>query len=431
MIIKKFQNKAFMKNIVKLDIKKFNLENGLKVLTLEEHFIPIVSYYTFYKVGSRNEIPGITGISHLFEHMMFKGSKRFKNISFDKILEPVGGYSNAFTSRDMTVYYENFPPDALRLVIELDSDRMGSLNLDLKELNSEREVVKEERRYRTENSIVGKMDEELYLAAYSAHPYRFPIIGWMSDLNNINIDDCHDYLKTYYNPANSCIVLVGDFNTDTALALIEENYSKIKVHPPKRQFITKEPIQPGERRVECHKTAEVFSFMVGFHAPDINDPDIFSMEILRTILTDGESSRLQKKLVYEKEIALSVYSDFTLRMDPTLFVLYVQMKPGYSSEEGKKMLYDEIEKIKDGDVLDKEIIKSKNMVESNFLKSIKTTVGLGEKIGMFEILFGDYNYIFKVLDEFEKIVKNDLIKVANKYFIKDNRTVVTLVPKST
>jgi len=419
-----------MKNVIEFDIKKLHLQNGLKVLTLENHFIPIVSYYTFYKVGSRNEIPGITGISHLFEHMMFKGSKKFKNISFDKILEPMGGYSNAYTSRDMTVYYENFPPDVLKLVVELDSDRMGSLNLVSKELDSEREVVKEERRYRTENSIIGKMDEELYLAAYSAHSYRFPIIGWMSDLSNINIDDCHGYLETYYNPANSCIVLVGDFNTNTALSLIEENYGKIHVNPAKRQCITKEPTQTGEKRVEYRKPAEVYSFMVGFHAPDINNPDIFALEILRTILTDGESSRLQKKLIYDKEITLSVYSDFTWRIDPTLFVLYVQMKPGYSFEEGEKVLYGEIEKIKDGDVLDKEIIKAKNKIESYFFKSIKTTLGLGEKIGSSEILFGDYNFIFKVLDEFKKIEKNDLIKVANKYFVKDNRTVVTLVPKS-
>jgi len=419
-----------MKNVIEFDIKKFNLQNGLKVLTLENHFIPIVSYYTFYKVGSRNEIPGITGISHLFEHMMFKGSKKFKNISFDKILEPMGGYSNAYTSRDMTVYYENFPPDVLKLVVELDSDRMGSLNLVSKELDSEREVVKEERRYRTENSIIGKMDEELYLAAYSAHSYRFPIIGWMSDLSNINIDDCHGYLETYYNPANSCIVLVGDFNTNTALSIIEQNYSKIQVNPVKRQCITKEPTQTGEKRVEYRKPAEVYSFMVGFHAPDINNPDIFALEILRTILTDGESSRLQKKLIYDKEIALSVYSDFTWRIDPTLFVLYVQMKPNYSSEEGEKLLYDEIEKIKNGDILDKDIIKAKNKIESYFFKSIKTTLGLGEKIGSSEILFGDYNFIFKVLDEFKKIEKNNLIKVVNKYFIKDNRTVVTLVPKS-
>ena len=419
-----------MKNVIEFDIKKFHLQNGLKVLTLENHFIPIVSYYTFYKVGSRNETPGITGISHLFEHMMFKGSKKFKNISFDKILEPMGGYSNAYTSRDMTVYYENFPPDVLKLVVELDSDRMGSLNLVSKELDSEREVVKEERRYRTENSIIGKMDEELYLAAYSAHPYRFPIIGWMSDLSNINIDDCHSYLETYYNPANSCIVLVGDFNTNTALSIIEQNYSKIQVNPVKRQCITKEPTQTGEKRVEYRKPAEVYSFMVGFHTPDINNPDIFALEILRTILTDGESSRLQKKLIYDKEIALSVYSDFSWRIDPTLFVFYIQMKPNYSSEMGEKLLYDEIEKIKNGDILDKDIIKAKNKIEGYFFKSIKTTLGWGEKIGSSEMLFGDYNFIFKVLDEFKKIEKNNLINVANKYFVKDNRTVVTLVPKS-
>ncbi len=419
-----------MNNIVNLEINKFSLQNGLKVITLEDHFIPIVSYFTFFKVGSRNEIPGITGISHLFEHMMFKGSKKFKNISFDKILEPVGGYSNAYTSRDMTVYYEKFPPDVLKLVIELDSDRMGSLNLIPKELDSEREVVKEERRYRVENSIIGKMDEELYLAAYSAHSYRFPIIGWIDDLNNININDCNDYLRKYYNPKNSIIVIIGDFNTDDALKLIENNYGKIQTYTSIEHFVTKEPKQTGEKRIECHKTAQVYSFMACYHVPDVNNSDIYALEILQTVLTDGEGSILQKKLVYLDEIALTVYSDFTWRIDPGIFIIYVQMKPGYNSSDGEKIVYEEIEKIKDGNISEKEIIKAKNKIESDFIRSIKTTSGLGEKIGIFETLLGDYSHIFSVLTKFENIQKDDLIEAAKKYFIKDNRTVVTLIPKS-
>jgi predicted Zn-dependent peptidase len=418
-----------MNNRFKLDIRKFQLDNGLKILALEDHFIPIVSYYTFYKVGSRNEIPGITGISHLFEHMMFKGSKKFKNVSFDKILEPMGGYSNAYTSKDMTVFYENFPPDVLSLVVELDSDRMSNLNLDTKELNSEREVVKEERRYRTDNSIIGKLDEELYLAGYNIHPYRFPIIGFISDLDNISVNDCYNYLKTYYNPSNSCIVIVGDFNFDVLLKLIEEHYGKIKSPRLKKQFITSEPEQSGEKRVEYHKPAEVYSFMIGFHVPDVFSPDVYTLEILQTILTDGESSLLQKKLIYEEQIALSIFSDFTWRIDPSYFVLYIQMKPNYTAEEGEKILYQVIEKVKNGDISDKEIVKAKNKIESNFIKSIKTTSGKGEKIGTFETLFSDYKLIFNILDEINKIEKDNLIKVANKYFTKNNRTVATLIPK--
>ncbi|MCK4965632.1 insulinase family protein, partial [bacterium] len=259
-----------------LDIKEFTLSNGLKILALEDHFIPIVSYFTLYKAGSRNEIPGITGISHLFEHMMFKGSKKFNNVSFDKILEPMGGYSNAYTSRDMTVYYENFPPDALKLVVELDSDRMSSLNLEIKELDSEREVVKEERRYRTDNSIIGKMDEVLYSSAYSAHSYRNPIVGWMSDLDNISLERCKEYLSTYYNPANACIVVVGDFKTDELISMIEENYGKIEVSPGRENLITQEPEQTGEKRIECPKAAQIYSIMTGYHVPEVKSRDTFA-----------------------------------------------------------------------------------------------------------------------------------------------------------
>ncbi|MFC1557991.1 M16 family metallopeptidase [candidate division KSB1 bacterium] len=414
----------------KLDIKEITLSNGLKVITLEDHFIPIVSYFTLYKVGSRNEIPGITGISHLFEHMMFKGSKKFNNVSFDKILEPMGGYSNAYTSRDMTVYYENFPPDALKLVVELDSDRMSNLNLEIEELDSEREVVKEERRYRTDNSIIGKMDEVLYSSAYSAHSYRNPIVGWMPDLDNISLERCREYLSTYYNPVNSRIVVVGDFITDELVSMIEENYGNIQVNPGRENLMTQEPGQSGEKRIECPKAAQIYSIMAGYHVPEVKSGDTFALEVLQTILTDGEGSHLQRELIYKQQKAVAVYSDFTWRIDPSLFVFYIQMKPGVTGLEGENAVYNEIDKIKEGGISDSDIIKAKNKLESSFWDTVKTATGLAEKIGVCELLFDDYTFIYNVLDEFNKIQKEDIIAVVDKYFKKSNRTVVTLIPQS-
>ena len=229
------------------------LSNGLKVLTFENHSLPVVSMYTLYKVGSRNERPGITGISHLLEHMMFNGSKKFGPKEFDRILESGGGHSNAYTSRDLTVYYEDFASNLLETVIELDSDRMGWLNLSEELLSSESDVVKEERRMRTDNSVQGRLEEELYSASFQCHPYRWPIIGWMSDIENISVKDCKEYYKRYYAPNNAILVLAGDFQSNDALKMIEKHYGIIPAGSSPVSPNTIEPPQNGEKRIKFNK----------------------------------------------------------------------------------------------------------------------------------------------------------------------------------
>ncbi|HEM45913.1 MAG TPA: insulinase family protein, partial [Alphaproteobacteria bacterium] len=284
---------------IDIDATVRTLENGLKVILVEDHSVPVLSRQTFYRVGARNERPGITGISHFMEHMMFNGAERYGPKEFDAVLEANGGYSNAFTSKDMTAYYENISADGLELVVDLDSDRMGALALDPKFLCSEMGVVQEERRYSIDNSIFGLMYEELFALAYKAHPYSWPVLGWMSDLDGICRDDCIAYFRTYYAPNNAVLIVAGDFETDEAFELIERYYGDIPRQEPPAKLRTTEPKQFGERRAEVRKPAALPQVLIGYGATSVASADIYALDVLQTILTTGHSSRLYKRLVRE------------------------------------------------------------------------------------------------------------------------------------
>ena len=412
-----------------LDIKSQQLPNGLKILTLEDHTLPICTYFTFFKVGSRNEKQAITGISHLFEHMMFNGAKRYGPKEFDRILESNGGVSNAYTTNDFTAYFEDFPSNKLELIIDLDADRLENLLLNEENLSSEREVVKEERRLRTDNSNEGKLEEELYAAAFQAHPYHWPVVGWMGDLDAITREDCVNYFKTYYSVGNATIIIVGDVNPAEAFKLIDKYYGHLKPGPAIPKVVNAEPEQKGERRVQYYKEAQLPAFMAGFHIPSVQSEDIYALDVLQIILTEGESSRLYKTLVYEKQMATDVWSSYFYTIDPGLFYIYVGMKPNFNTTEAEKVLYDEIEKVKNVGVTEKELQKAKNILEANFIKSMKTNNGRANLIGTYQTLFGDYTLLNKVLDKYKALTVEDIKKVAQKYFTDRNRTVATLVPE--
>src|SRR5437764_9272378 len=231
-------------------VEEHSLPNGLQIRLLQDRSLPVTTLYSFFRVGSRNERPGITGISHLFEHMMFNGSKKYGPKEFDRRLESAGGSSNAYTSNDLTAYYEDFASDALPLVLDLEADRMASLLIDDASLSREREVVKEERRFRTDNDIDGMMDEALGALAFYAHPYRWPVIGWMSDIERISRQECESYFRAWYAPNNCTVVLVGDFDAASALREIERLYGGIAPGGPLPPVPAGEPPQRGERRAE-------------------------------------------------------------------------------------------------------------------------------------------------------------------------------------
>jgi zinc protease len=406
------------------------LENGMKVILVEDHSVPVVSRWTFYRVGARNERPGITGISHYIEHMMFNGAEKYGPKEFDRILESNGGYSNAYTSEDMTAYFEDFASDILELCLDLDSDRMRSLAFDPKFVESEMGVVKEERRLSVDNSVDGMMEEELAALAYKAHPYGWGVIGWMSDLESITRDDAVKYWKGYYAPSNAVLVIVGDLDTKRALELVHHYYGDIPAQPPVPPVRTVEPEQSGERRAELRKPAEMPGVLVAYHIPNVKSPDIYALDILQIVLSDGESSRLYKKLV--RDLGISTYADAHAewKIDPGLFTFDIKMKPGMNPAEGEKALYGELEAIAASGITAQELEKAKNRVLAGFYNSIRTVNGKAGKIGRYELLFGDFNEIYKVQDRYQAVTLEDVKRVAEQYFKPTNRTVVTLIPEA-
>jgi len=412
-----------------LPVERHTLSNGLIVLTHEDHSVPTITFWQWYRVGSRNESPGITGISHFFEHMMFNGSKRVPPKEYDKILESNGGYSNAFTDRDLTAYYEDVASDRLDKVLFLDSDRMASLSLLPEQLKSEIEVVKEERRLRTDNDIAGMIDEQLYAAAFLAAPYRWPVVGWMGDLNRIQRDEMVNYFRTYYAPNNCILVLTGDFDTKTALAQIQAAFGRIPAQTPPRPPINSEPEQHGERRAQVHYPAQNVSFEYGYKAPGVKSPDVYVLDVLSSILSDGESSRLHQALVYEKQIALSANTSFQTRLDPALFEITIEMKPGTSAAEGEKAVDEVLQRIVAEGPTPRELDKAKNQLEAHFVRQLQTNNGVGQTLGYYEHVFGDYQRMFETVPTYRAVSAADCKRVAKQIFDVRHRTVVELVPE--
>jgi len=409
-------------------VQRHTLPNGLVVLLHEDHSVPTVTFWQWYRVGSRNERPGITGISHYFEHMMFNGSKNVAPKEYDRIIESNGGFSNAFTDYDMTAYYEDIASDRLEVLFRLDADRMAGLTLDPKVLASEIEVVKEERRLRVENDIDGMLDEQLYAAAFVASPYGWPTIGWMVDLEHMKRDDLVEYFRVYYAPNNCILVLTGDFDSKTVLAQVTKYFGPIPAQKAPEKPVNAEPLQNGERRVEVRYPAENVSFQVGYKAPSVADADVPVLDLLDSILGDGESSRLHQSLVYEKQIALGAGSFFAKRLEPTLFEFVVEMKPGRTAAEGDSALVGVLDRLAREGPTTRELQKAKNLLEAGFVRSLKTNNGVGEQLGFYEHVYSDYREMYRAVDRYRAVTAEDCKRVARSVFRPERRTISVLVP---
>lgn len=404
------------------------LENGLKYIIVERHNLPIVSFYIFYKTGSRNEVPGIRGISHFLEHMMFNETKNLPPREFDRILEENGGDSNAYTSQDWTVYYEEFPPDAFNKVVEMEADRMQNLKFSESIVESERNVIMEERRFRTENLPYGIQEEALYSLAYLEHPYRFPVIGYMEDLANIKIKDLKDYYESYYAPNNALIVVSGDIDRKKAIKIIKKNFENIPPRPIPQSLIPREKSNLGEKRGKIVHDVEVPSLMVSYLCAEANNPDAIPLDILQVIISGGRSSRLYRELVQDSLHAISVLAEFPWRIDPSLFTIHCILKEDERVESVERIVDSEIEKIKNGELKDEELEKAKNIIFTELIKGLQTNSGIAHMLGSYELLLGDWKKFENILMEYEKIDKDKVIETANKYFISDKKTVVSMVP---
>ena len=409
-------------------VKESALENGLKILLLEEHKAPVVTVHVWYRVGSRNEQPGATGLSHFLEHMMFKGTSKVGPGQFSKTVQKNGGRDNAFTSDDYTGYFETFASDRFELALELEADRMRGLLLDPKEVESEKKVVMEERRLRTDDDPVSALRESMDAVAFLEHPYRQPVIGWMSDIEALTREDLVRHYNAYYVPNNAVLIVVGDFRSDELLPKLRRVFGAIPRGPEPPRVRAVESAQRGERRLVLKKEAELPFVFMGYHVPDLKHPDNFALELLAYILSGGKSARIYKSLVYEKQLALYAGGGYEREsVDPNLFPLYASVMPGKTAEEVERALAAEIERVKNEPVPDQELEKAKNQVEAGFLLGQDSVFNLARQLAEYEIVAGwrtweDY------LPGIRAVKAEDLQRVARAYLTADNRTVAVLIP---
>jgi zinc protease len=413
---------------IRFPVEKYTLPNGLVVILQEDHSVPLISYHTWFRVGSKDEQVGTTGIAHLFEHMMFKGAQRYSGDQFDNILQLNGATNNAFTTHDYTGYYENLPSSKLELVMDIESDRMSGLQVTAENLKSEREVVKEERRFRVDNNPQGVLREAIFQTAYRVHPYRWPTIGYMDDINNITLEKAQAFYHTYYAPNNAILVIAGDFKPADAKRLIEKYYGSLKAQEIPRTNRPPEPGQTSQRVLFLRKELQSTTFGVAFHVPQAGSDDSYALDLLANIMGHGSSSRLYRRLVYKDQTASAIGVSNYTSQDPGLFEIFVSLKPGADTDKAQRAVYGEMWRPRNLLVTDDELATAKKAVMKGFVDSLKSTFGKAEALAFNEVLFGNYEKLFTDLDKYDKISKEDIRKVAQKYLIPEKSNLVILKP---
>lgn len=405
------------------------LDNGLRVLLLEDHRSPIVSFQIWYRVGSRNERRGATGIAHFLEHMMFKGTPRFGRGRFSQIIEQNGGRDNAFTSHDVTSYFVDIAAVKLEQIVELEADRMRRLLLDPKEIESERQVVMEERRTRTDDDPDGALAEETGAIAFHAHPYGAPVIGWMVDLKRITPEEIGTFYRTYYVPNNALVVAVGDFDGPETLALIERAFGPIPRAPAPPPVLAVEPAQVNERRVTLTRLAQLPIVYLAYHVPNARSDDAPALELLSTILSGGRASRLYQRLVRERPLALNAGGDYSsFSFDPYLFWFWATPLPGQTPETLERALVDEMRRLQTEPVSDEELGRAKNQIEAGVVfqeDSVHTRASL---LARFELI-GGHRLKDEYVPRIRAVTAEQLMRVAAQYFSDDRKNVGILLPK--
>jgi zinc protease len=414
----------------KLDYTMTTLPNGLQVVFLEDHSTPIVHAEIWYHVGSKNERTGRTGFAHLFEHMMFKGSKNVEPEGHPSWISSVGGQSNAYTNEDATVFWQTFPSQYLPLVLWLEADRMASLRIDEKVFQTEREVVKEERRMRVESQPYGRLNEIVYDQAFTVHPYKHPTIGSMKDLEAASIDDVRDFFKTYYVPNNATLVLVGDFDTKEATALVEQYLGRIpKSTSPVPRDIPKEPAKTKERRVHLEEGWPLPAVVVAYHITFDGHPDSYPLHIASKVLSDGDSSRIYRKLVYEKQLALAAFGGGNIIEDPNLFFAVAIVNPGQKPEDAVNALIAELDRLKTEPISAGELQQAKNQFARDYILGRESNKDKASQLAHAVVIHNDIKTADGEFDIFMNTTVADVQRVAQTYFKPENRLVLTIMPK--
>ncbi|MGI2091029.1 M16 family metallopeptidase [Shewanella oncorhynchi] len=408
------------------DIKSFTLDNGMKIMVLEDASIPNANMYLFWKVGSRNEVPGITGISHFFEHMMFNGSKKYGPKMFDRTMEAAGGANNAYTTEDMTVYTDWFPANALETMFDLEADRIANLDINQAMVDSERGVVQSERSTGLENSNWNALEGEIKGVAFLAHPYSWSVIGHESDIAAWSLEDLVQYHKTYYAPNNAVVVIAGDVKLAQVKALADKYFAPIPAQTPPKAIRTVEPEQKGERRTFVQKASvSTPNVMLAYHIPAATHADFYALDLLSSILSQGNSSRLYQSLV-DKQVALEAQTYMPMSVDPNLFYVMGVATPEVKASTLEHALIEQIDAIATTGVTQQELDKVKNIKLMDFYRSMETINGKANTIGTYEMYFGSYDKLFNAPEAYNKVTPADIQRVAQTYLRKSNRTVAVL-----
>ena len=414
----------------KLTYERLVLPNGMKVILHQDKSTPIVHVELWYHVGSKNEKPGRTGFAHFFEHLMFKGSRNVEPEQHTSIVASVGGQANAYTNEDTTVFWQSIPAQYLPLVLWMEADRMATLRIDEKTFVSEREVVKEERRMRIENPPYGLLNELITFHAFDVHPYKHPVIGSMNDLNAATIDDVRDFYKTYYVPENATLMIVGDFERETAVNLVNQYFGRVpKAANPVPRDIPQEPQHTKEKRVNLEMPWPLPAVVVTYHVPYNGHPDSYPMFIMSKTLSDGQTSRIYRKLVYETGMALTAFGSSSFLEQPGIFSAVALVNPGQSPEQVEKALIAEFDKLKTDGITERELQRAKNQFARDYIVSRLTIKEKASQLGHAEVIQKDMASADGEFDTFQSTTLEDVRRVAKKYFVPEGRMVMRIMPR--
>lgn len=405
------------------DVKSFTLDNGMQFFVLEDNSIPNANMYLFYKVGSRNEYTGITGISHFFEHMMFNGAKKYGPKMLDQVMEFNGGANNAYTTENITAYTDWFPASKLELIFDIESDRIANLSFDSAMIESERGVVHSEWRTAFENSPWEPLSEAVTAMQFMEHPYHWPVLGYESDIKNWRKEDLEKYFKTYYAPNNCIVVITGNVTADQVKKLAKKYMEPIPAQPAPEPVHIVEPEQKGERRAMLQRDVATPYLMIAYHVPETKHEDYYALDVLSEVLSRGNSSRLYSALVDQEQLATDIGAYMPFAFDPFTFNIYAQSTDSDRVAELEEGIYTEIDKIKKEGITQRELQKIKNNKLMDFYAQVETINGKSDNIGNYQLFFGDYRKMFEAPAEYNKVTTEDVRKVANQYFKKTNRTV--------
>jgi len=409
------------------DARVTHLDNGLTVLTLEDHGTPVVSFQIWVRVGSGDEARW-SGLAHLFEHMMFRGSKHLGKEEHSRLIEERGGQINAYTTRDQTVYFTNITPEHLPLVVALEAERLANLDVSEESLADERQVVIEERRFRTENDPQGRLFEALMATTFQAHPYRVPTIGWMSDLEKVGVAECREFFDEYYAANNLVVSVAGDFDTEELLGLLHRHLGGLRRAEHIERNPTEEPPQRGERRATVRHDVVGPIVAMAWHAPPTGHADAEALDVASEILSSGRTSRLYRALVYDEPIALGAAGGYWELARAGLFFTWAQVRPDASAVTAEARLVREIERLRSEPPSEAELAKAKRALEVGLIAGQGSSHALASRIAQDWISFGRIRPLDERLAAIRAVDAEDVQRVAGTWLVPTGRTVVQLLP---